>query len=148
MRGLAWMLVCNAFVRLALNPVAAWWDWDEVLMIAMGFAGVSYIIVDQKRERRLDEIALDHASRIGTLEAQASTLVGALSDITELRERVARLEANNDDSVTLEGRLRAVEVHIEKEEKIEDRLAEVRERVAVLETHRERDAEDVTEGEG
>lgn len=79
-------------------------------MIAMGFAGLAYIIKDLKRERRLDELAV------------------------ELAERIARLEANSDDSVALEARLVALEAAASRDDRLEERISAYGERIAVLET--------------
>ena len=92
-----------------------WWvitgfDYDELLMVCMGFAAAAYVLVDYRRERKLDAIAIEHA------------------------ERLTALEANNDDSIALEGRLRTVEIRTERDERIEERIAAYAERVAVLET--------------
>ena len=89
------------------------WDWDEVLMLAMGFAGFAYIVADLKRERRLDEVAMNHEGRLSSLEA------------------------NHDDSIALEVRLRDVENRVENNERLDERIAALGERVAVLETRAE-----------
>jgi hypothetical protein len=68
-------------------------DWDEILMICTGLAAFGYVIADAMKDRRFDRLAVEFA------------------------ERIARLEANNDDGVALEGR-----------------LAVLGERVAILET--------------
>ena len=82
-------------------------DWEEWAFIA---GAAIYAIRESSRERKLDALAIDHA------------------------ERLAHLEANNDDSLTLEGRLRAVEIYVEREENTEQRLALLQERIACLET--------------
>lgn len=84
-------------------------DWDEVLMLAMGFAGFAYIVADLKRERRLDQCAMDHEGRL------------------------ARLEANSDDSVALEARLVHLEAASSRDERLEERISGLAERLAVLE---------------
>lgn len=96
-------------VYMYITPAEKGWDWDEVLMIAMGFAGLAYIIADLKRERKLDELAVEHA------------------------ERIARLEAIAVDDMTVETRIAALEVRAERDQHLEERLASVGERVAVLE---------------
>lgn len=84
-------------------------DFEEVTMIAMGFAGLAYVIVDQKRERELDRRASEFAERIARLEAYAD-------DPTEIERRVARLE-----------------IEAERDERFEERLAGYGERIATLE---------------
>lgn len=88
-------------------------DWDEVLMLAMGFAGFAYIVADLKRERRLDQCAMDHEGRI------------------------ARLEANSDDSVALEARLVHLEAAASRDERLEERISGLAERIAIVETRLE-----------
>lgn len=110
---LPFLLLCVVLIAQGvytmLTPSAKGWDWDEVLMVAMGFAGLAYIIADLKRERKLDELAVEHA------------------------ERIARLEAIAVDDMTVEQRLAALEVRAERDQHLEERLASVGERVAVLE---------------
>lgn len=45
-------------------------DFDEVMMMAMGFAGLAYVIADLKRERKLEAHALSFESRLATVEAK------------------------------------------------------------------------------
>lgn len=84
-------------------------EWEELLMVLMGFAAMAYIVVEYKRER---------ADRYTLME-----IVG----------RLARLEANSDDSVALEGRLAALEAAAAVSERHEERLAGLQERTGRLE---------------
>jgi len=97
-------------LRWLANSYAVAFDYDEVLMICMGFAAFAYVVLDFKREKRTELYVL------------------------ELVERVARLEANSDDSVTLESRLVQLEAAAARDERLEERISNMAERVAVLET--------------
>lgn len=97
-------------VALLLQPRTAGFDWDEVLMLAMGFAGFAYVVADLKRERRLDECAMDHEGRIANVEA----LLAAQDDT--LLTRVIHLEARKDH-----------------DDRLEERVCGYAERIAVLE---------------
>lgn len=104
------------------------WDWDEVLMLAMGFAGVAYIIVDLKRERRLDQFAIAICEDISMLKQVLGN-----GHPYPLNERVARLEAilpediearlcgleNDEDLSALEKRVAAMETQFEQVEVLE-----------------------------
>lgn len=104
----AWSIGCAVGTALAWGMKLM--DWDEIMALAAGFAAVGYIIVDQKRERRLDDLAVEHA------------------------ERIARLEANSDDSVALEARLVALEAAAERDGRLEERMSGYAERIAIVET--------------
>lgn len=78
-------------------------------MVCMGFAAVAVVYADYRRDKDFFRTVLD------------------------LSERVSRLEANSDDSLTLERRMSAVEAHVQVSERHEQRLAETQERVARLE---------------
>jgi hypothetical protein len=69
-------------------------EWDELLMLCMGFAGIAYIVADFKRERALEEIALQFSERLARLE----TVVSGFDDrrVDELITRLATVEARID----------------------------------------------------
>lgn len=83
-------------------------DWELVLAIAAGISTIGVLFLEHRRANRLDELAVDHAERLATLEAAVTSgdtplpeRVAALEahDLTvlgELRERVATLEARAD----------------------------------------------------
>jgi hypothetical protein len=79
-------------------------DWEEVMALAAGCAAVAYVIVDQKRERHLNTLALDfgrelqaHSMRIDALEGRATTDLDNLQErIAAYAERVAVIEARID----------------------------------------------------
>ncbi len=120
------MMIRSTFLGCALGFLVAraalltstGFDWDELMMLAMGFAGFAYVVVDLKRTSRLDDLA------------------GSFG------ERLAKLEAS--DLSAVEGRLRTIEIRAEFEQRVDERLASVAERVAVLETHREHDLKRVS----
>lgn len=85
---------------------AASFDWEELMMLSMGFAAIGYIIVDLKRTSKLDGLADEHRDRITKLEliwayaAEKSDLdalevrvenIATPSDLTQLADRVAVL---------------------------------------------------------
>lgn len=90
-----------------LDYVAQFLDWEEVMALAAGFAAVAYVIVDQKRERRLDALALEfsstltaHSMRLDALEARSNTDLDNLQErIAGYAERVAVIEARIDYTV-------------------------------------------------
>ncbi len=85
-------------------------DFDEIMMIAMGFAGLAYVIADLKRERRLDQFAVAICEDIGELKAatgshaphtiaeRVASIESALEtfDPMDMRERLRELEARAD----------------------------------------------------
>lgn len=86
----------------SVGLVAAWFDFDEVMMIAMGFAGLAYVIVDQKRERELERTAREFEQRITRLESATAgdNPIDLLRDmggrVDDLVDRVSRVEARID----------------------------------------------------
>ncbi len=115
-----WLIPLLTMVGLVLPSLLFWFvpriavpDWDEVMMLAMGFAGLAYVIADLKRERKLDTHAVDFAARL------------------------AALEANADDSLAIEGRIAKLEMLADRDERFEERLAVLGERIAALETWRD-----------
>lgn len=89
---------------LTLDYIVQFLDWEEIMALAAGFAAVAYVIVDQKRERRLDMHALEfsstltaHAMRLDALEARTTTDLDNLQErIAGYAERVAVIEARID----------------------------------------------------
>ena len=92
-------------------------DWDELLMVLMGFAAMAYVMMEHRRDR-------------------ADTAM-----LMSIAERLGRLEANSDDSVALEGRLVALEAAVAVSDRHEERLAGVQERLARLEVFIDGDEE-------
>jgi hypothetical protein len=99
-----------ACVLASTSHDAAGFDFDEVMMIAMGFAGLAYVIADLKRERRLDQFAVEIATRLGAIESatgshaphtiaeRVASIESALEtfDPVDMRERLRELEARAD----------------------------------------------------
>lgn len=92
---------------------AAWLDWEEIMALAGAVAALGWVYAEVKRERRLDNLAIEHA------------------------ERLARLEATATDDITVEARIRDVEIRIGHAERIDERFSVLAERVRALEVHRE-----------
>ena len=103
-----------ACVLASTSHDATGFDFDEIMMIAMGFAGLAYIVADLKRERRLDADATAIASRLGAIESaieahNPSTIASRISaveartdaldwrdDMLELVRKVGEIEARID----------------------------------------------------
>lgn len=87
-------------------------DWDELMMLCMGAAGIAYIIGDFKRERRLDDLAVSLSERVARLEALAvdspnqhdlAARISRVETKVEFAERLATLEAKADVEAEADG---------------------------------------------
>ena len=114
---------------VAVMVVAKLWDWDEVLMIAMGFAGLAWIVVDQKRERRLDLAESELRERVAKLEAQLAS-----DNPVTLPERVAKLEADAEWIAAEVGSQLAIVGRVAKLEEAQIDTVAVCERLVAIET--------------
>lgn len=124
---------------LTANLGIMWPDLDEMLVIAGALGAAGFIYGEVKRDRRLDALAIEYAERIKALEVIAtpdiSERVSKLEATApfDVAERLARLEATATDDITIEGRLRALETWVERDERVEERVADLGERVRALE---------------
>lgn len=149
-RALVWaVIVWACWASAAASTVATGFDFDEIMMVAMGFAGLAYVIADLKRERRLDQFAVAICEDIGEIKAS----IGAHNPNT-IVERVATLEARVPDDI--ESRLCGLE-NDEDIHAIEKRLAavelaqgqyELGERLATLEARADFKPWQATRGKG
>lgn len=112
-RAVALWLFAILVVRGAWGLRTASFDFDEIMMIAMGFAGLAYVIVDLKRERRLDQFAIAICEDIATLKA-----VLGEGNPHPLNERVAAIEASLEtfDPADVRERLAKLEVRSQADE--------------------------------
>jgi hypothetical protein len=109
-------------IPVLLYYAATWLDWEEIMALAGAVAALGWVYAEVKRERRLDALAIEHA------------------------ERLARLEATATDDLTVEARIRDVEIRIGHAERIDERFSGLAERVRALEVHREYESEEETDG--
>lgn len=105
-------------------------DWDVVLSLVLGMAGIGYVVIDHRRTSKLDELAQSLGERVATIEA-------VIHDSRDLVDRVARLEATSTDAMTVEQRIASLEVKAERDEHLEERVAGIGERIAAVEATRE-----------
>jgi hypothetical protein len=88
-------LVLGAWLHAAWGYRANGWDWDEVLMLCMGFAGLAYIVVDQVRTSKLDNYADNFDERLTKLElvwayaAEDADLTALAAHVDRVAERLA-----------------------------------------------------------
>lgn len=92
---------------LVMRPLE--FGYEEVFMICCGLAAATTLVLDYRRDKQTAGVVM------------------------ELVERIARLEANADDSVTLEARLVHLEAAVQRDEYLNERIAGYGERIAVLE---------------
>jgi hypothetical protein len=104
-------------------------DWELVLALASGIATIGVLFLEHRRANRFEELAVEHAERLATLEANAERLDGL-----DLVDKIARLEATSTDALTVETRIAQLEARSERDEHLESRLAELGERVKAIET--------------
>lgn len=104
-------------------------DWELVLALASGIATIGVLFLEHRRANRFEELAVEHAERIATLETQIQALDGL-----EIVDKIARLEATSTDAMSIENRIAALEEQAKRDEHLESRLAELGERVARIET--------------
>lgn len=90
-------------------------DWDVVLSIVLGLAGIGYVVIDHRRVSKLDEWGQSLGERVASLEAQiqgqsqhtiperlaslesrADEIRDWTEDIASIRERLATAEARID----------------------------------------------------
>lgn len=62
-------------------------DWDVVLSIVLGIAGIGYVVIDHRRVTKLDEWGQSLGERVATLEAQIQT-----QGPHSIPERISELE--------------------------------------------------------
>lgn len=108
-------------VSYAAGVRANGWDWDEVLMIAMGFAGIAYIIVDQIRSSKLDRYSDDFDARLARIEL-VWTYAAEEAELRLLADKVERF-ATPPDLTQL----------VDRVSTNEENVLELAERVATLE---------------
>lgn len=86
-------------------------DWDVVLSIVLGLAGIGYVVIDHRRVSKLDEWGQSLGERVAAIEATLAT-----SNPQTLPERVAALEAQpelTEDVASLRERMATVEARID-----------------------------------
>ena len=98
---------------LLVAGVPDWLDFEVVTIFAIAVGGVALMWADWRRDKRLDTLAID------------------------LVDRVARLEATCVDNIQVEQRIAALEVKAERDERLDERIADYAERIAVVETQLE-----------
>jgi hypothetical protein len=85
----ALVLLCGMLAFAMWRGVGtAGFDYDELMMVLMGFAAFAAVVVDWRREARLDTYALDFTARLVAIEQ---------SSVNDLGHRLARLEEGRDD---------------------------------------------------
>ena len=102
-------------------------DWELVLALASGIATIGVLFLEHRRANRFEELAVEHAERIATLEAQAERVTPEMIDA--LAERMTTLEAVTAGEQSIGQRVASLEAQPE----CSDDVASLRERVSAIE---------------
>lgn len=106
----------EAMTRVVALIDAQSFDWEELTMVLMGFAGVAWMVMDHKRTTALEAFALHFTEEL----ARMKTILGDNGPHT-LVERVSALEAYSENSISTHGlseRLSCVEVKLDLIERL------------------------------
>lgn len=79
-------------LRIAFN-----FDYDEVLMLCMGLAATAYVILDFRREKRMELLTAELIDRVAKVEAQATWDDRLEERVAGYAERIAVLETRLDE---------------------------------------------------